>query len=54
VHLRGVDDAPVRTAPLRFHVRDRMERFFETDVSEEARRKLRRAAVTGRPLGAAE
>jgi putative transposase len=53
-HLSGADDALVRTEPLRFHVRERMAGFFETDVSEEAQRKLRRAAATGRPLGGAE
>ena len=28
--------------------------YFETDVAEEARRALRRASGTGRPLGAAD
>ena len=28
--------------------------FFDLDVTEETRRKLRRASSTGRPLGAAE
>ena len=31
-----------------------MARFFDLDVDAEARRKLRRASVTGRPLGAAD
>ncbi|HYD74172.1 MAG TPA: hypothetical protein VEF55_13620, partial [Candidatus Binatia bacterium] len=53
-HRAGRDDALVRTAPLLFHVRDQMRGFFEADVSEEARRKLRRAAATGRPLGGVE
>ena len=53
-HLRGADDPLVRTAPLRCHVRERMAQFFASDVSEEARRKLRRAAATGRPLGGAD
>ena len=44
----------MRTVPLSFHVREKMARFFETDVSEKAQRKLRRAAATGRPLGGAE
>ncbi|MGH6950189.1 MAG: transposase [Vitreimonas sp.] len=53
-HLAGRDDAFARTAPLSFHVRENMARFFATDISEEAQRKLRRAAATGRPLGGAE
>lgn len=52
-HLHGRDDALTRTAPLARFVRD-MRGFFATDVAEEARRKLRRAAATGRPLGGAE
>ena len=31
-----------------------MARFFDLDVEAEAQRKLRRASVTGRPLGAAD
>ncbi len=53
-HLAGHDDALVRIAPLSLHLREHMARFFDTDVSEEAQRKLRRAAATGRPLGGAE
>lgn len=53
-HLRCKDDLLVRTAPLAFHVRETMAHFFDADVSEEARAKLRRAAATGRPLGGAE
>jgi putative transposase len=52
-HLAGRDDPLVRTAPLLFHMRERMPHFFDADVSEEARRKLRGAAATGRPLGGA-
>jgi putative transposase len=51
-HLSGRDDALVRTHPLRNCFG--MQGFFDADVSEEARRKLQRAASTGRPLGAAE
>lgn len=53
-HLCGCDDALVRTAPLRSRLRQWMARFFEADVAEEARRKLRCASATGRPLGGAE
>jgi hypothetical protein len=31
-----------------------MATFFDVDVEEETRRRLRRASTTGRPLGAAE
>lgn len=53
-HRAGKDDALVRIAPLAERVRDGMAGFFEADVTEEAKRKLRRASVTGRPLGGAE
>lgn len=53
-HLSGRDDALVRTEPLRRQLLQNMPRFFETDVTEEGRRKLRCAAATGRPLGGAE
>jgi putative transposase len=52
-HIAGVDDALVRTAPLAARVKG-LTNFFITDVTEEGRKKLRRAAMTGRPLGAAE
>lgn len=52
-HLSGRDDALVRTESLRMHVRSDLPRFFEADVAEEAAKKLRRAAATGRPLGGA-
>lgn len=52
-HLSGRDDALVRVGPLAACVRGGMSAFFQTDVSEEARKKLRAAANTGRPLGAA-
>jgi putative transposase len=53
-HLYGRDDALVRTAPLARFVLGEMARFFEADVTAEARKRLRRAAATGRPLGGAE
>jgi putative transposase len=52
-HLKARDDTLVRTAPLSACVRGAMDTFFEADVCEEASKKLRRAASTGRPLGAA-
>lgn len=53
-HLRGLDDALVRTGPLARFVRSDMAKFFAADVTHEAREKLRRASATGRPLGGAE
>lgn len=53
-HLRGVDDALLRTAPLVQCVGAHMESFFATDVAAEALKKLRRASATGRPLGGRE
>lgn len=53
-HLRAKDDPLVRAAPLLERLRGDVARFFETDVAEEAKRKLRRAASSGRPLGGRE
>jgi putative transposase len=53
-HLANRDDALVRTAPLAARMGDRIDRFFETDVSMEAVKKLRAASLHGRPLGARE
>jgi putative transposase len=53
-HLTGVDDALVKTAPLARRVIGEMSSFFAADVNEEARRKLQRASITGRPLGGAD
>jgi len=53
-HLRAKDDPLVRTAPLLKRLRGDTGHFFEADVAEEAKRKLRRAASSGRPLGGAE
>lgn len=53
-HLAGCDDPLVRTSPLLRFVRADMRGFFATDVAEEARKKLRRASVTGRPLGGSD
>lgn len=50
-HLAGRDDALVRTGPLARFVQRDMARFFETDVAQDSRKKLRAAAATGRPLG---
>ena len=50
-HEDGRDDVLVRTAPLLARVGDDVRRFFEADVAEEARVKLQRASVSGRPLG---
>jgi putative transposase len=53
-HIAGRDDPLVRTAPLRRYAPTDLADFFGTDVGEDARRKLRHAAATGRPLGGAE
>jgi putative transposase len=53
-HLAGRDDALVHTAPLLRHFPHGLGNFFETDVAQEALKKLRRASMTGRPLGGAE
>jgi putative transposase len=53
-HLAGRNDPLVRTGPLLRFVRGDMRAFFATDVTEEARKKLRRASATGRPLGGSD
>ncbi|GAM97827.1 transposase and inactivated derivatives [alpha proteobacterium U9-1i] len=53
-HLNAKDDCLVRTAPLLERMRGDVTHFFQADVAEEAKRKLRRAASSGRPLGGAE
>lgn len=53
-HVEGRADPVLTPTPLRERLGVEMDRFFEVDVEEEARRKLRRAASTGRPLGASE
>ena len=53
-HLAGKDDLLVRAAPLLRFVRRDVADFFETDVAQDALKKLRRASTSGRPLGGAE
>ncbi|HLI66784.1 MAG TPA: transposase [Caulobacteraceae bacterium] len=52
-HLEGRNDALLTPAPLAERLGPDLDRFFEVDVAEEARRQLRLASSTGRPLGAA-
>ena len=53
-HVRGAEDALVRIAPLQRCLPLPMARFFDVDVAAEQARALRRAAATGRPLGASD
>ena len=53
-HVEGRVDPLLTPGPLAERLRPNLARFFEADVDDEARRKLRRASTTGRPLGAAE
>jgi putative transposase len=52
-HLEGRDDALLTPGPLAERLGPDIDRFFDIDVAEEARRRLRLASSTGRPLGAA-
>jgi len=52
-HIDGRPDPLITPSRLAERLGDEAARFFEVDVEEEARRKLRRASSTGRPLGAA-
>lgn len=52
-HLEGRSDPLLTPQPLQARVGASFADFFELDVEDEARRKLRRASTTGRPLGAA-
>lgn len=52
-HVHGRADPLLTPGPLAERLAGRMAHAFDLDVEEEARRKLRRACVTGRPLGAA-
>ena len=52
-HVAGRPDPLVTCEPLAERLGARLGSFFDLDVEAEAQRKLRRAAVTGRPLGAA-
>lgn len=52
-HLGGVADPLLAAAAPRDRLGADMDGFFDLDVEEQAKRKLRRASSTGRPLGAA-
>lgn len=52
-HVEGRADPLLTPGPLGKRLGDGLSRFFDLDVEAEAQRRLRRAAVTGRPLGAA-
>lgn len=52
-HVEGRDDRLLTPAPLAARLGDRLARFFDVDVQDEALRALRRASSAGRPLGAA-
>jgi putative transposase len=51
-HVYGRPDPLVDPEPLRTRVGPALAHFFDMDVPEDARRRLRRASSTGRPLGA--
>jgi putative transposase len=51
-HLTGRFDPLLTPEPLAGRLGPDLARFFETDVTEDARRALRLATSTGRPLGA--
>jgi putative transposase len=51
--VEGRHDPLLTPAPLAGRLGADMAGFFDLDVDEEARRRLRRASSTGRPLGAA-
>jgi putative transposase len=51
-HLRGAADPLLTGGPLRGRLGAGIADFFEVDVGEEERRRLRLAESTGRPLGA--
>ena len=53
-HVEGRHDRLLTAWPLRERLGAAMDGFFDIDVEEDARRRLRRASSTGRPLGAAE
>ena len=50
-HVEGRADPLLSPGPLAQRLGEAMPRFFDIDVEEEARRRLRRASSTGRPLG---
>lgn len=51
-HLEGRADPLLTPGPLAERLNGEMAGFFDVDVAEESRFKLRRATSTGRPLGA--
>jgi putative transposase len=51
-HLEGRPDPLLTPGPLAERLGGALDRFFDLDVAEAARRALRRASTTGRPLGA--
>ena len=52
-HVEGRADPLLTPGPLSERLGAGLTRFFDLDVEAEAHRKLRRASLTGRPLGAA-
>jgi putative transposase len=52
-HLEGRPDPLLTPQPLGARLGTTLAGFFDLDVEDEARRALRRASTTGRPLGAA-
>lgn len=53
-HVEARPDPLLTPAPLAERLGAAMAGFFDLDVEEDARRKLRRASSSGRPLGAAQ
>ena len=52
-HVEGRADPLLTPGPLAGRIGAAMAHFHDLDVEDEARRKLRQASTTGRPLGAA-
>jgi putative transposase len=52
-HVEGRPDPLLTREPVAERLGAALDGFFALDVAEEARRALRRATTTGRPLGAA-
>jgi hypothetical protein len=51
-HLEGRSDPLLTPEPLRDRLGEGLARWFDADVEEEAKRRLRRASSTGRLLAA--
>ena len=51
-HVEGRADPLLTAEPLAARIGAAMAHFHDLDVEDEARRKLRQASTTGRPLGA--